>query len=164
MTSSSYTPHKVANHIVFPSSPPPPPPPPPQAMVTAMAMREREEEQTQLTMVALNETKPFYPGKSQEEVRSALQEVRMFPLREWVCVCMCVCTSFPPGLCGMDFLFLSMGEGKGNTIPVCVCVCVQANAYLKTHMANMAGFWHVTLSNTKRREVRSSHRLTPCGF
>ena len=46
-----------------------------KGMSAAMAMREREEEQTQLTMVALNETVPFYPGKTQEEVQTALQEV-----------------------------------------------------------------------------------------
>ena len=48
-----------------------------------MAMREREEEQTQLTMVALNETMPFYPGKTQEEAQSALQEVRGCPQQSW---------------------------------------------------------------------------------
>ncbi|KAL5487314.1 hypothetical protein EMCRGX_G019902 [Ephydatia muelleri] len=75
---------------------------PTMGMSAAMAMREREEERTQLTMVALNETMPFYPGKTQEEAQSALQE---------------------------------------------------ANAYLKTHMANMAGFWHISLSNMKRKEL-----------
>eukprot|EP00731_Ephydatia_muelleri_P018086 Em0011g126a len=44
---------------------------PTMGMSAAMAMREREEERTQLTMVALNETTPFYPGKTQEEAQIA---------------------------------------------------------------------------------------------
>ena len=50
--------------------------PPQEAVYTVMAAREREEEQTQRTMIALNETKPSYPGKSSEDVQRVLEEVR----------------------------------------------------------------------------------------
>lgn len=42
-----------------------------------MAARVAEEEQTQRTMIALNEMKPTYPGKQQEEVKKVLEEVRI---------------------------------------------------------------------------------------
>lgn len=85
-----------------PLSPPRSKDPPNMGMSAAMALREREEEQTQLTMVALNETKPFYPGKRQDEVQAALQ---------------------------------------------------QANVCLKSNLAKIADFWHIALSNMKRKEL-----------
>ena len=44
-------------------------------MYMAMAARVQEEEQVQRTMVALKETPPFYPGKTKEEVKMALDLV-----------------------------------------------------------------------------------------
>ena len=45
------------------------------AVYAVMAARVAEEEQTQRTMIALNEMKPNYPGKQQEEVKKVLDEV-----------------------------------------------------------------------------------------
>lgn len=45
-------------------------------MYKVMATRLHEEEQTQRMMVALKEMSPFYPGKSQAEVHSVLEQVR----------------------------------------------------------------------------------------
>ena len=45
------------------------------AVYAVMAARVAEEEQTQRTMIALNEMKPSYPGKQQEEVKRVLDEV-----------------------------------------------------------------------------------------
>jgi tubulin polyglutamylase TTLL7 len=44
-------------------------------MFRVMAARLHEEEQTQRTMVALKEMTPFYPGKSQAEVHSVLEQI-----------------------------------------------------------------------------------------
>ena len=44
-------------------------------MFRVMAARLHEEEQTQRTMVALKEMTPFYPGKTQAEVHSVLEQV-----------------------------------------------------------------------------------------
>ncbi len=41
-----------------------------------MASRVAEEEQTQRVMIALNDMRPFYPGKKEEEIRTILDEVR----------------------------------------------------------------------------------------
>ena len=51
---------------------------PMDAMYAVMAARVAEEEQTQRTMIALNEMKPSYPSKTQEEVQKVLDEVRQF--------------------------------------------------------------------------------------
>ena len=40
-----------------------------------MAARLAEEEQTQRTMVALNEMKPSYPGRSSTDLQRVLEEV-----------------------------------------------------------------------------------------
>lgn len=48
-----------------------------EAVYAVMAAREQEEEKTQRTMIALNEMKPFYPGKSSEDVQRVLEEVRI---------------------------------------------------------------------------------------
>lgn len=45
-------------------------------MFKVMAASLHEEEQTQRMMVALKEMSPFYPGKSQTEVHSVLEQVR----------------------------------------------------------------------------------------
>lgn len=45
------------------------------AVYKAMASRVAEEEQTQRTMIALNEMKPAYPGKSNKELQSILDQV-----------------------------------------------------------------------------------------
>ncbi len=45
-------------------------------MHSVMAARMAEEEQAQRVMMALNDTKPSYPLKTQEEVSRVLEEVR----------------------------------------------------------------------------------------
>ena len=45
------------------------------AVYKAMAARVAEEEQTQRTMIALNEMKPTYPGKTAKQLSTVLEEV-----------------------------------------------------------------------------------------
>ena len=52
-----------------------------------MAARVAEEEQVQRTMIALNDMKPFYPGRQSEEVCSVVDRVSVS-----VSVCMCLFT------------------------------------------------------------------------
>ena len=49
---------------------------PMEPVYQAMAVRVAEEEQTQRTMIALNEMKPAYPGKTAKELTAALNRVR----------------------------------------------------------------------------------------
>ncbi len=53
---------------------------PMDAVYKAMAARVAEEEQTQRIMIALNDMKPAYPGKSISEVEAAVNEVRCQPV------------------------------------------------------------------------------------
>ncbi len=48
---------------------------PMDSVYKAMAVRVAEEEQTQRTMIALNEMKPTYPGKTSKELTAALNKV-----------------------------------------------------------------------------------------
>lgn len=46
------------------------------AVYKVMAARVAEEEQTQRTMIALNEMKPTYPGKQEDELEEVLKKVK----------------------------------------------------------------------------------------
>ena len=48
---------------------------PRDTIYTVMAARVAEEEQVQRTMIALNDMKPFYPGRQSEEVCSVVDRV-----------------------------------------------------------------------------------------
>lgn len=48
---------------------------PMDAVYRAMAARVAEEEQTQRTMIALNDMRPAYPGKSSKQLNAVLEQV-----------------------------------------------------------------------------------------